>query len=136
MCVYNLNRGFTLVEVMIVVAIIAILTSIALPAYNNYTAKAKYTSAYAEVNLGKVQADLIVHDGKDIADPSEVFTSAASEHCSYTASIIGGAGNLRCIIKGPPAQVAGVVIRFERASDGVWSCFTDAASEIKGALCP
>lgn len=56
------NKGFTLIELMIVVAIVAILAAIALPAYQKYTARAKFTEVIAATNGVKQQVELCMFD--------------------------------------------------------------------------
>jgi type IV pilus assembly protein PilA len=49
----TVQKGFTLIELMIVVAIIAILAAIALPAYQNYTKRAKVSEAIVAIDACK-----------------------------------------------------------------------------------
>ncbi len=52
------QSGFTLIELMIVVAIVAILAAVALPAYQNYTKKSKMTELAAATGALKTQVEV------------------------------------------------------------------------------
>ncbi len=56
------QSGFTLIELMIVVAIVAILAAIAMPAYRSYIARSKFTEVVNATNAVKTQVELCVTD--------------------------------------------------------------------------
>jgi type IV pilus assembly protein PilA len=63
----NKAKGFTLIELMIVVAIIGILASIALPAYKTYTDRAKFTEVVLASTPAKTAVDICIQAGQSCA---------------------------------------------------------------------
>jgi type IV pilus assembly protein PilA len=59
----SLQRGFTLIELMIVVAIIGILAAIAVPAYQDYTIKARISEAASLGGAVRTQVDVLFSEG-------------------------------------------------------------------------
>lgn len=80
----NTQKGFTLIELMIVVAIIGILAAIAIPAYQSYTAKSQATEAITL--LGGLKTAIV-----DVAGTSGLKTACSSAAAEdYVAPVEGG----------------------------------------------
>lgn len=151
----NTQKGFTLIELMIVVAIIGILAAIAIPQYQNYIAKSQVSRAMAETGAIKTAYEDCLNNGKtgqgacdlgwtgsDILSLTAPATSTAgtkvttavtnTSALSATGTIAGTfAGNAAAAIGGNN----GKTITWTRSDLGTWTCSTTVDAKYKPAGC-
>lgn len=91
------NQGFTLIELMIVVAIIGILAAVALPAYQSYTSKSKFVEVVSAVSPIKGQVALCALNTTTAADTEIKACGNEAKGPGYTVANSGEVGKVKSI---------------------------------------
>jgi type IV pilus assembly protein PilA len=146
------QAGFTLIELMIVVAIIGILAAIAIPQYQTYIAKSQVTRAMGETGALKTAYETCLNDGKTVAAACDLGATS-SGILSYTAPLTSTAGQpfaaaptntavlatngtiSATFAGGAAATLKDRTITWTRTDDGSWTCASTVDAKYAPVSC-
>lgn len=125
----NNSKGFTLIELMTVTAIVGILVAITIPAYQDYIARSQVTRAYIELAAYKSAVEEYLSRGRHVISNTDLgyapsnLTAASGDIANF---LLDGSGSLEVTIGGNVSPlVSGAHIAISRSVNGNWNCDID-----------
>ncbi|WP_287812767.1 pilin [Pseudomonas sp.] len=132
------QNGFTLIEILIVVAILGVLSAIALPVYSKYQARAKVAGAFAEISALKTAVQLSLDQGNDISNAGMAGGTDSTGNCSaitVTATASSGTSTITCTLANAPSSINGRTLTWTRTEAAGWSCNSNITAEFLPSVC-
>ena len=133
---YTAQSGFTLIELMIVVAIIGILASIATVGYQTQVRKTHMASVYQELNHFRLPYQVMIDEGAGVTEfsPNGLNISAQTEYCQFSVTppnINDTTLNaVNCKIKNLN-YLQNQNLSLDRGADGSWQCKASAGIPVE-----
>lgn len=102
------RSGFTLIELMIVVAIVAILAAVALPAYNDYVRRSKLAEAHAALSDLRVKMEQWFQDSRTYLNAGGTACGVAMSTAKFFTITCAGTATTYTITAAGQADIAGI----------------------------